>query len=148
MPRVELERDRELRERFVRLVDVVVTHAEIGAHVHVGRRQLQRIRIPLDRIVVPLGIEEQVPELRARRRVARFALGHSLQRVHLGVVEHGRAGGRRAGCRSGRRRLLRDCRRDRARRLQGLLRPDDPAGDQTEQDSRDPERDGVILHEA
>ena len=75
-------------ERLVRLIRVVVADAEIGAHVDIVRRQLQRVAVPLDRVVVALGVEVQVAELDARLRVRRLALGHGLERGDLRLVEN------------------------------------------------------------
>src|SRR5260221_213178 len=102
-----LPRALELVERLVRLVRVVVADAEIGADVDVSRRQLQRLRVPLDRIVVALGVEVQVAELDARLWVRGLALGDVLERVHLRLVEHGRAPRRAAADQRGRRRFRR-----------------------------------------
>ena len=66
--RIELQRVLELRQRFVRLVRVVVADAEVGADVDVVGLELQRLGVPLDRVVVPLGVEIEVAELDARLR--------------------------------------------------------------------------------
>src|SRR6266851_7473475 len=97
--RIDLEGTLELLERLVGLVRIVVADPEVGAHVDVVRRQPQRV-------AVPLGIEVEVAELRARRGVGRLTLGDRLERVHLRVVEHrGARGGRSAARRRARRRL-------------------------------------------
>src|SRR5262249_44416304 len=58
--RVNLQRMRELLDRFVRLVDVVVADAQVRADVDVVRIQLERVAVPLDGVVVVLGIEVEV----------------------------------------------------------------------------------------
>ena len=61
------ERLLELRERLVRLVRVVVAHAQVGARVRVLRIEFERLLVPLDRVVPALGIEVRIAELNSRR---------------------------------------------------------------------------------
>ena len=66
----------ELLERLVRLVRVVVATPRSVLDVDVLRVELQRLVVPLDRVVVALGVEVQVAELRRAASASRgFALG-------------------------------------------------------------------------
>ena len=131
----------ELLERLVRLVRVVVAHAEVGADVDVVRRQLQRLLVPLDRIVVALGIEVEVAELDARLRVRRLALGDRLERVDLRFVED--RGARSLGGVAARARRQPARRAGAAARRSACWLPMIQPGDQAERDAGDAERDRV-----
>ena len=126
--------------------DVVVADAEVGADVR--RRSatsFDRVVVPLDRVVVALGVEVEVAELDARRGVRWLALGDRLERVHLRLVEDG--GTRRAGCRRRRRgRLLLHRRRRNGWRAPACCDPMIQPAMQPEHDSGDAERDRVRFH--
>ena len=96
----------ELRERLVRLVRVVVAHAQIGAEVHVVRRELQRLLVPRDRIVVPLGVEIEIRELGARLGVRGLAVRRPTSTPSPSLRRGWRRGGWRRSGRA-RRRLRR-----------------------------------------
>ena len=70
--RVDLERPGELRQRLIDLVRVVVADREVRADVGVGRRDLQRRLVPPGGLGVVLGVEVQVGQLRADRRIGRL----------------------------------------------------------------------------
>ena len=73
----------------------------------VVRRELHRLLVPRDRVVVAFGVEVQVPQLHARLRVVRFSFRDRLQRVHFRIVDDGRARIRRRAATNARRRLRR-----------------------------------------
>ena len=105
--RIELQRMLELLDREVRLVVVVVAHAQVGADVHVFRVERQRLAVPLDRIGVAAGIVVEISELRARDSV----LGDRGRRQCASACtcdSSSMAGARRAWHRSGRRWRRRD----------------------------------------
>src|SRR5262249_24086091 len=112
--------------------------------VDVVRIQLQGLLVPLDRIVVALGIEVQVRQLDARFSAGLIAFGDAFERGNLGLIEDCRAclaaGG---GVLSGLRRWSRY-----RRPLGSLLRAYHPAGYQSEENARDAVRDTVSFHEA
>ena len=83
------ERLVELRQRAIRLIQVVVADAEIGADVGVRRIERQRRLVPPRRLLVLLGVEVQVAQLDARRRVASARPTHDGRGLHLGRVERG-----------------------------------------------------------
>jgi hypothetical protein len=136
MFRVELQRRVELRERSVRLVRVVIRHPEIGADIDVLRRELQRVAVPPDRFVVALGIEIQIAELRAvSRSPPRSATVLSaVTCVSSSTAARVVAAPPDAGaCAVGAPPAL----------TRGLLRADDPTGDEAEKDAGDSECDRV-----
>ena len=93
----------ELLDGEVGLIVVVVTHAEVGADVHLIRIERDRLAVPLDGIGVPAGVVVKVPELRARDSVLRIAIHDVAERLHLRFVEDGRClRARRAARRRGR----------------------------------------------
>src|SRR4051794_35795382 len=63
---IDLQRALKLRERLVRLILVVVADTQVGTHVGIGRIERDRLFVPLDGIVVSLGVEVEVAELRTR----------------------------------------------------------------------------------
>ncbi len=80
----------ELLDRKIRLVVVVVAHAEIRADVHRFRIDRQRLAVPLDRVGVAAGIVVEVAELRAGHGVLRVRVDHGSKRLHLRLVQHRR----------------------------------------------------------
>src|SRR5262245_20902978 len=139
--RIELERTVEQLERLVRPIRVVVADAEIGDHVDVVWRERERLVVPFDGVFVTVGVEIESRELRARLGVLRLALGNRLEGCDLRLVEHRGAG------RGRRRRVRHLLLRRRRRAARALLRADDPAGNQTEQNAGDSEGNGVRFHE-
>jgi hypothetical protein len=89
--RIDFQRLLELRERLVGLIRVVVTDAQIGADIDVIRLKLQCFAVPLDRVVVLFGVEVEILEFDSRLGVGCFPLRDCLERVHLCLVEYGRA---------------------------------------------------------
>src|SRR4029453_17666987 len=127
----DLQRSLELRQRLIRLVAVVVAHAEIRAGVGVPRIELDSLLVPLDCIVPPLGVEIHIAELNRRVDVLRVALKNGVQRLYAPFIQlRGlllrRAAGRWLSCSS-------SCRRCRTS-APSLLRADDPTQDDAEAD--------------
>ena len=92
----------ELRERAVRLVQIVEADAKVGADVGVRRIDRQCRLVPAGCLLILLGVEIQVAQLDSRRRIGRLGRGTAGGRLDLGVVERRRRG---CACRPARRPL-------------------------------------------